>query len=186
MSSSLAQHTPVTATHHSAAAGVAAARRAVAPRALATLLLAAGVAALAVVADRMMDTWAEQHLLLAWTLMWGVVFVGSLLLASPARHAAQRLMDALNAWALRRALARAEARTQAFAQRDARLQAELRALQSRADDWDAEAWDRALSPLAPAPSGSGAGTALQAWVWSELEQAGCGLPAGRRYSLYYV
>ena len=127
---------------------VEAARRAAAPRALATLLLAAGVAALAVVTDRLIDTWADGHLLAAWTLMWAVVFLGSLLLASPARHAAQGAMAALNGWALRRARARAEARTQALARQDARLQAELAIMRLRQETPD-QAWARALAPLGP-------------------------------------
>jgi len=93
--------TPISAPASSpSASSVDAARRAAAPRALATLLLAAAVAALAVVTERLIDMWTDGHLLTAWVLMWAVVFLGSLLLASPARHAAQRLMNALNAWAI--------------------------------------------------------------------------------------
>jgi len=48
------------------------------PRSLSTLLLAAVVAAMVVVADQMMDTWADGHLLAAWVALWavGVAAVG--------------------------------------------------------------------------------------------------------------
>ena len=46
-------------------------------RGLATMLLAAVVAALVVVADRVIDNWADGHLLLAWVMLWVVVFAGS-------------------------------------------------------------------------------------------------------------
>jgi len=161
---------------------VEAARRAVAPRALATLLLAAGVAALAVIADRLAATWADGHLLTAWILMWAVVFAGSLLLTSPARHAAQRVMEGLNALALRRALARAEARTQALARTDARLQAELRARGPQIADGRTD-WAEALRPLGPELSRRPIETARE-WALSTAEQMA--MPNGRRYSLYYV
>ena len=108
---------------------VDAARQAAAPRALATLLLATAVAALAVVTDRLIDTRTDGHLLAAWVLMWAVVFLGSVLLASPARHAARRVGALLDDWARRRALARAAA----LARQDTRLQAELAALRARSD-----------------------------------------------------
>lgn len=172
-----------TAAHGIGAQSVDAARRAVAPRALATLLLAAGVAALAVVTDRLIDTWADGHLLAAWVLMWAVVFLGSVVLASPARHAAQRVMAGLNAWARRRAEARAEARTLALARTDARLQAELSALRQRSESAD-EAWARALAPLGPELPRA-ADAAAAEWATGAAEGL-VDFPGGRRYSLYYV
>ncbi len=163
------------------ASHVQAARRAVAPRALATLLLAAGVAALAVVTDRLIDTWADGHLLAAWVLMWAVVFLGSLMLASPARHAAQRVMAGLNGWALRRAVARAEARTAALAQRDARLQADLSALRQRTQAPD-DVWTRALSPLGPEPTS--AAHAVREWTLGQAEPLAWF--NSQRYRFYYV
>ncbi|TSE24356.1 hypothetical protein Tsedi_02010 [Tepidimonas sediminis] len=161
---------------------VDAARHAVAPRALATLLLAAGVAALAVVTDRLVDTWADGHLLAAWVLMWAVVFLGSVLLASPARHAAQRVGQWADAWARQRALARAEARTAALARRDARLQAELEALRTRAESAP-QAWHEALAPLGPSLDVEATAAAAR-WALSDAELVA--MPDGRRYSLYYV
>jgi len=159
------------------------ARRAAAPRALATLLLAAGVAALAVVTERLIDTWADGHLLTAWILMWAVIFLGSVLLASPARHLAQRLMSALDAWARQRAETRAAVRTLRLAQTDARLQAELHALRTRQKSLaDAQAWARALEPLGGGLEDSR--SARREWPIDAAEQVM--LAGGRRCSLFYV
>jgi len=102
-------------------------------RGLAALLLAASVAALAVVADQLIDTWADGHLMLAWIVLWAVVFLGSLLLTGSIRRMASRLMDGLNGWARRRALARAESRFLAMARTDSRLMADIKAARDRAD-----------------------------------------------------
>ncbi len=177
MNPSLTSNSPSAA----GASQVDAARRALAPRALATLLLAAGVAALAVVTERLIDTWANGHLLAAWVLMWAVVFLGSLLLASPARHAAHRAMATLNAWALRRARARAEARTQALARHNVRMQAELAAMRLR-QETPAQAWARALAPLGPEVSL----TTREQHTGAASPRGPAAFPSGQRYRLYYV
>jgi hypothetical protein len=79
-------------------------------RLLAALLLAASVAALAVATDRLMSTWADEHVLKTWLALWSVVFAGSLLFAGTARRTAHRVMDTLNAWARDRAHKHAAAR----------------------------------------------------------------------------
>lgn len=79
-------------------------------RLLAALLLAAAVAGLAVATNRLMDTWADEHLLKTWIGLWAVVFAGSLLCAGTARRMAHRIIDTLNAWARRRAAQHAAAR----------------------------------------------------------------------------
>ncbi|MCS6810346.1 MAG: hypothetical protein NZ694_03660 [Tepidimonas sp.] len=154
---------------------VEAARRAVAPRALATLLLAAGVAALAVVTDRLIDTWADGHLLAAWVLMWAVVFLGSVLLASPARHAASRVGTWLDGWAQRRALARAAARTAALTP-SATSAAE-------AHPASPQDWAEALAPLGPALPPTARDMAA-GWAWHQAELVT--MPNGRRFSLFYI
>lgn len=125
-----------------------------APRTLVALLLAAAVSALAVVADRLVDTWADGHLFAAWVAMWTVVFACSLLLAAPARRVAQRVMTVLNGWARRRALARADARFMALASSDSRLMADLRVLRDRAQ--------ATASPVTPAVAGLAPATASEA------------------------
>ncbi len=102
-------------------------------RGLAAMLLAAVVAALVVVADQMIETWAEGHLLAAWVALWTVGFAALGLLATPARRLASRLVQALNAWSARVAQARADERLWAIAQTDARVMADLRAAMTRSD-----------------------------------------------------
>ena len=82
-------------------------------RGLAALLLAASVAALAVVADQLVETWVDDHLFLAWVAMWAVVFAGSLLLTGTIRRVSARVIAELDQWAASRAQARAAARLQA-------------------------------------------------------------------------
>jgi hypothetical protein len=79
-------------------------------RGLAALLLAASVAALAVVADQLIETWIDDHLFLAWVAMWAVVFAGSLLLTGTMRRMSARTVASLDRWAAGRAQARAAAR----------------------------------------------------------------------------
>jgi hypothetical protein len=79
-------------------------------RLLAALLFAATVAGLAVASERLMATWANEHLLKTWLAMWSVVFAGSLLFAGTARRMAHRVMDVLNNWARKRTAKRAAAR----------------------------------------------------------------------------
>ena len=86
-------------------------------RPLAFLLLAAAVAALAVAADRLMASWADEHLLATWIALWAVVFAGFLTLAGTARRIAQRLALSLDQWARQRAVARAAARAALLSRR---------------------------------------------------------------------
>lgn len=52
---------------------------------LLALLLAAAVATLMVWADRMIDTWTDGHLFLAWVGLWLVIFAATALLDSWSR-----------------------------------------------------------------------------------------------------
>jgi hypothetical protein len=67
-------------------------------RGTASLLLVALVAALLVVADQMIQTWADGRLLAAWMGLWLVAFVALVLLAVPMGHAAIMLGGAFKAW----------------------------------------------------------------------------------------
>lgn len=55
-------------------------------RGAATLLLAAIVSAVLVVANQVVETWTEGHLLAAWIILWTIAFAGIALLAAPARR----------------------------------------------------------------------------------------------------
>ena len=72
------------------------------------LLLAALVATLLVVANQVIDTWSEGHLLAAWIVMWLVAFAAAAMLAAPARRAASRACGALTRWRADRRAAAAD------------------------------------------------------------------------------
>ncbi|KQR42816.1 hypothetical protein [Acidovorax sp. Leaf160] len=104
-------------------------------RAGASLLLAAVVASLLVVANQVIDTWGEGHLLAAWMVLWMVAFVALALLAGPARGVVASLRTQYGNWA--EALRRQEEdeRTWNAALRDARIMADLsRAMNGMAVD----------------------------------------------------
>lgn len=111
-------------------------------RGLAALLLAAAVAALVVLADQLVSTWADSHLFLGWVVLWVVIFAGSALLAGTARRLAQSTLRSLDSWSRSMAEARAEARLWDLARTDPRLKAEL--LLARARD-TAEADEAAVA-----------------------------------------
>lgn len=99
---------------------------------LAAMLLVAMVAALVVVADQLVETWADGHMLAAWVVLWAVGFAALALLARPARKLATRIVGALDAWSRRLARARADARMWDLARRDPRVMADLQAAMTRA------------------------------------------------------
>lgn len=65
---------------------------------LAGLLLAAVLAALMVVADQLIDTLAEGHLLASWVAMWVVVFVALAWLLQPLRRLARVVATTYVRW----------------------------------------------------------------------------------------
>ena len=94
-------------------------------RATASLLLAAIVAALLVVANQVIDTWTEGHLLAAWIVMWTVGFASLALLASPARRAAKSLRAGYAQYKARRLQARHDEQFWQAALQDARIMADI-------------------------------------------------------------
>jgi hypothetical protein len=121
--------------------GQASTRRFDGARGLAAMLLAAAVAALVVLADQLIDTWADGHLFLGWVALWVVIFAGSALLAGTARRLARSTLTALDSWSRSLAEARAEARLWELAKQDPRLKAELMLARAR----DAEATSAAVT-----------------------------------------
>lgn len=105
-----------------------------ATRGLAGVLLAAMVATLVVLADQLMDTWADGHLLAAWVLMWVIGFSALALLAPTARSLAARVMTGLDGWSQNVARRRADERLWDLARRDSRVMADIQAAASRAED----------------------------------------------------
>ncbi|HWP13233.1 MAG TPA: hypothetical protein VNN06_15530 [Ramlibacter sp.] len=94
-------------------------------RAGASLLLAAIVSALMVVASQVVDTWTEGHLLAAWIVMWAVAFAALALLAAPAKSAAAALRVGLKRWAAARKQAAEDEQLWQLALTDARVMADL-------------------------------------------------------------
>ena len=94
-------------------------------RSLAGMLLAAVVAALLVVADQLIDTWADGHLLVVWVALWTVAFAALALLAPPLRQLADTTAAALTRWSQTRALRRADEAIWLVAQRDPRVMRDL-------------------------------------------------------------
>lgn len=100
-------------------------------RGAATGLMAAVVSALLVVANQVIDTWSEGHLLAAWMVLWAVGFAALALLSSPTRRMARRTLAALGEWRQQRAQEEAERIMWDMARREPRLMAELQAVLGR-------------------------------------------------------
>jgi hypothetical protein len=102
-------------------------------RSIAALLLAAVVAGLLVVADRLVDSWASDQLFAAWVVLWAVAFAALALFAAPARRLAGGLMQGLDGWSQRVAQSRADERLWATAQSDPRVMSDLMAAVTRSE-----------------------------------------------------
>ena len=96
-------------------------------RASATMLLAAVVAALVAVANQVVETWTEGHLLAAWIVLWTVAFAALALLAAPARRLTRRLRQ----YAVARRRAAADRELARAACTDARILADISRAMSR-------------------------------------------------------
>jgi hypothetical protein len=94
-------------------------------RGLSLMLLAAMVSALVVVADQLVETWADGHLFAAWVAMWLLGFVALAVFAAPARKLANVVMVALDGWSERLARSRSDARLWALAKADPRIMSDL-------------------------------------------------------------
>ena len=94
-------------------------------RGVATLLLAALVSALLVVANEVIETWSDGHLLAAWIALWMVGFAALALLARPMRLLSIRAPQAWRDWLAAQRQAAQDERMWACAQRDPRLMADI-------------------------------------------------------------
>lgn len=103
-------------------------------RGTATLLLAALVSALLVVANELVTTWTEGHLFAAWVVTWLIGFAALALFAAPARAFAERIRAAAKGWSASRRRAAEDEKLWNLALTDARVMADL----SRAMSRDAE------------------------------------------------
>jgi hypothetical protein len=96
-------------------------------RGLSAMLLAAMVSALIVVADQVIETWVDGHLMLAWVALWVIGFAALALFAGSAQTLAKATLSAVNGWAARSAQARADRRLWASALADPRIMADVQA-----------------------------------------------------------
>ncbi len=127
------QHPGVVRAQRTAQTLSRAARRFDGTRASASFLLAAIVAALMVIANQMVETWTEGHLLAAWTVMWAVAFAAMALFATPAKRAAIAIKAGWKRWAAVRKQAAEDDELWRLALKDSRVMADLsRAMNARA------------------------------------------------------
>ena len=98
---------------------------------LTAMLLAAIVSSLVVVADQLINTWADGHLMVAWISLWMVGFVALGLFAGAARNVAHITVSALNTWSRKVAQQRADERMWVIAKSDSRVMADLMTAQER-------------------------------------------------------
>ncbi len=96
-------------------------------RSLASLLLAAMVAALLVVANQVIETMTDGHLFAAWIGLWAVGFAAMALLAEPASQLIRKLRGPWAAWRASRRAAAENEKLWNLALHDERVMAELQA-----------------------------------------------------------
>jgi hypothetical protein len=103
-------------------------------RTLAGMLLAASMAALLVVADQVIDTWSDGHLLAGWVALWTVAFATLAFLASPLRQLAAFMSGGFFRRVAAMRMAQAEAQMWEVASHDPRVMEEIRAAVARHTD----------------------------------------------------
>jgi len=94
---------------------------------LAGMLLAASLASLVVVADQVISTWSDGHLLAGWVALWTVAFAALSFLATPLRRLSTSASAALARWWSASKARRHEEAMWEFARYDVRVMAELQA-----------------------------------------------------------
>ena len=124
-----------------------------AAKGLSAMLLAAMASALVVVADQLIDTWADGHLMVAWVALWAVGFAALAIFGGAARQMAVTAVDAFNAWSRRVAQTRADERFWAIAQSDPRVMADLRmVIQRNQEEAATMTGQTSVNPLAQDPT----------------------------------
>lgn len=100
---------------------------------LSAMLLAAMVSSLVVVADQLVETWVNGHLMVAWIALWAVCFTAMAMFAGAARKLAVASTVVFNAWRAKKAQQRSDERLWAVAQTDPRMMADISAAMARSD-----------------------------------------------------
>jgi hypothetical protein len=135
----LTEHPGVVRAERAAQALKDAVERFDATRSGATLLLAAIVASFVVVANQVVETWTEGHLLAAWIVLWMVAFAAAALMARPAKRLAMATRAGLRRWSAARRQAAQDRELWQLALADSRVMADI----SRAMNADASRAARA-------------------------------------------
>ena len=100
------------------------------------MLLAAVLAAFLVVADQLIETWANGHLLLVWVALWTVAFAALALLAPPLRQLANAMAKSLARGSQARAQKRDDDAMWRHAQTDARVMNDIQVAMTRRQSVD--------------------------------------------------
>jgi hypothetical protein len=132
---------------------------------LTLLALAAVVAAMVLVADRLVEIWAEDHLFAAWVALWTLIFATLAVFAPVAKSFVDTSLKELGAWREGNAARRADEAFLESAQSDPRVMAELRAAVLRHEAVQIEAFGN----VEPNPA---------------LDRVMTALPANKRYLRY--
>lgn len=102
-------------------------------RTLAGMLLAAILAALLVVADQVIDTWADGHLLAVWVALWTVLFAAMALSARSLRQMAESVAAGWTVQSQKRAARRSDAAMLRLADQDHRIMRDLQSAMTRSE-----------------------------------------------------
>lgn len=114
-------------SHTHTASGSTAAQQREASKPLSVMLLAGAMGALVAVADQVIDTWADGHLLAGWVAMWVVAFIALALMATPFHWAS----NAIARWVEASRTQRIEAQMWEYARHDPRVMEELKMAMAR-------------------------------------------------------
>jgi|CryBogDrversion2_11_1035321.scaffolds.fasta_scaffold02940_3 hypothetical protein len=101
-------------------------------RGVATFLLAAIVATMMVVANEVIETWTDGHLLMAWIALWVVAFSILAIFAQPIKAFVEGVSAQWSQWKEARHSKEQDQRMWEVAQHDPRLMSELRCAMQRA------------------------------------------------------
>ena len=94
-------------------------------RGAAALMLAAVVAAMLVVANQLIETWTDGHLLVAWIALWTVAFAAMAVLGNPVRRVVANMRMGVSRWALAQKKAAEDRKLWDLALTDARVMADI-------------------------------------------------------------
>ena len=114
-------------------AGAQSSRRFDGTKGLSFMLLAAMVSSLVVVADQLVETWVNGHLMVAWIALWVVCFTAMAIFSGAARKLAIASIAVFTAWSMKKAQERADEHLWAVAQTDQRTMTDIKAAMMRSD-----------------------------------------------------